>query len=151
MNSCPCTKTIQSARLGSSWIDLWNKLSSNNFQASKTFSLCFKVACTYSSCSWERQTERVFEKSYTTVNGIVQATLKSDMSIKVVFKSNVYIPNLFPEMTFEGYTVSYMTFWYSLHYVKVFYGTQFWLYQCLQCLMLHWVGGWVLKLTSIWC
>ena len=66
------------------------------------FSLCLKVACTYSSCSRERQTEKVFEKSCTAVNGMVQATLKSDLRIKVVFKSKGCISNLFAEMTLKG-------------------------------------------------
>ena len=52
--------------------------------------------------SRERQTEMVFEKSCTAVNGIVQATLKSDMRIKAVFKSKVRILNLFVEMTLKG-------------------------------------------------
>ena len=64
--------------------------------------LCFKVACTYSSCSRERQTKLVFEKSCTTVNEMLQATLKSDMRIKVIFKSKVRISNLFAEMTLKG-------------------------------------------------
>ena len=43
MNSCSRTKTIQSARLGSPWISLWNKPSSINFWATKIFLLCLKV------------------------------------------------------------------------------------------------------------
>ena len=44
----------------------------------------------------------VIEKSCATVNWMVQATLKSDMRIKVVFKSKVDISNLFAEITLKG-------------------------------------------------
>ena len=101
MNSCFRTKTIQSSHLSSPWISLWNRLSSINFWARIIFLICLKVACTYSSCSWERQTELVFEKFCTAVNEMVQATLKRDIRIKVVFKSKVRISNLFAKMTLK--------------------------------------------------
>ena len=44
----------------------------------------------------------VIEKSCVAVNGMIQATLKSDMRIKVVFKSKVHISNLFAEITLKG-------------------------------------------------
>ena len=70
----------------------------------------------------------VFEKSCTAVNGIVQATLKSDMRIKAVFKSKVRILNLFAEMTLKG--IQSATWHFGILYAvfKVFYGTQFWFY-----------------------
>ena len=98
MNSYSHTKAIQSVRLSSPWIGLWNKLSSINFRGRKIFSLCLKVAYTYLSCPRERQTEKVFEKCCTAVNGMVQTTLKNDMRIKVVFKRKVRILNMFAEM-----------------------------------------------------
>ena len=143
MNSCSRTKAIQSASLSSPWIGLWNKLWSINFWARKVFSLCLKVTFAYSSCFGERQTEMVIEKSCATVNWMVQATLKSDMRIKVVFKSKVDISNLFAEITLKGMPSA--TWHFSILYTlqKVFYGTQFWLYQCLPRLTLHWVGRWL--------